>query len=108
MGKKFLNLSEIVLNEMNSRPVCFSYLNVLCIRIFHAFKTWKRTPFSTTFSRLPPALDLLSVRMVFPATVVMWRMDGRSESVPDSHAPTLPDNYGVGCARPTCGSANLD
>ena len=68
--------------------------------------------FLTTFSRplpLPsPCPNGISCYSCYVA-------DGRSESVPDSHAPTLPDNYGaarragrVGGVRPTCGSANLD
>ena len=59
--------------------------------------------FLTTFSRplpLPsPCPNGISCYSCYVA-------DGRSESVPDSHAPTLPDNYGaarraggVGCAQ---------
>ena len=65
--------------------------------------------FLTTFSRplpLPsPCPNGISCYSCYVA-------DGRSESVPDSHAPTLPDNYGAarraGGVRPTYGSANLD
>ena len=56
-------------------------LSNVVTRIFNAlpFLTRERTPFLTTFSSPaspPSCLSVcLSVRMVFPAIVVMWRMD---------------------------------
>ena len=88
-------------------------LSNVVTRIFNAlpFLTRERTPFLTTFSSPASPPSCLSVCLsvclsewYFLLSLLCggWTLAGeRSESVPDSHAPTLPNNYGRGgCAPP--------